>query len=87
MDNKKNFDIEFRIGTKAVGIEEESGWRNFSLIGVCYEDEIIVSWDYMYPFYKDDNLDDMKGWLSEIEVAMKKPIIDLDNFPNIYENI
>jgi hypothetical protein len=87
MDNKKKFDVEFRIGTRLEGNEEESCWRGFSLVGIYYEDEAIDSYTFMYPFYKEENIEDMQNWFAEIAVAMQKPIIDLDNFPNIYENI
>lgn len=78
-------DVEFKIGTKVEGIEGESRWRNFSLIVVYCEDKTITSWVYLYPFHKEESVEDMQLWFSEIEVAMKKPIIDLDNFPNTYE--
>jgi hypothetical protein len=87
MDNKKEFDVEFRIGTKVEGTKGESRWRSFSLVGVYYKDETVISYTFMYPFYKEENVEDMKAWFNEIEVAMTKPIIDLDNIPNIYEQI
>lgn len=87
MDNKKKFDVEFRIGTKVEGIEGESRWRGFSLVAVYCKDETIDSYTFIHPFYKEENIEDMRNWFAEIATAMKKPIIDLDNFPNIYEPI
>jgi hypothetical protein len=80
-------EIEFRIGTKVEGIEGESRWRNFSLVGIFYKDETIDSYTFIHPFHKEENIEDMQNWFAEIATAMQKPIIDLDNFPNIYEQI
>ena len=87
MDNQKKFDVEFRVGTKVEGIEGESRWRNFSIVVIYIENDILTSWAYIYPFHKEENVSDMEAWLDEIKEIVQKPIIDLDNFPHIYENI
>jgi hypothetical protein len=73
----------YRIGTKKDG----ANTRVYSIFE-CYYDEngvpdsniddnsnILGCWEY---------LEDLKGTYDLIKLAFEKPIIDLDNFPNIF---
>lgn len=76
--------FNFRLCTKT-HISVSGVYRTFGIYEVYYEDEVPVS-------YTEGDL--MKYWekilylketYNKIGLAFNKPILDLDNFPNIYK--
>jgi len=80
----------YRIGTKIFDYQKEvgphfSGFDNqrlFSIISVYYLDGIPVSYGETNPIDNNESLKELKNSYKYVGEAFKKPIIDLDNFPN-----
>ena len=72
----------YRLGTR-IRITSIREYREFLIFTCYYTNGIAGSYGISDIGYFND-LDDARGSLRNIEKALYKPIIDLDNFPNIY---
>jgi hypothetical protein len=80
----------YRIGTRIFDYEKEVGdhfasfknQRLFSIVSVYYEDDKVVSYGETNQLSDNESLKDLKNTFKYIKAAFKKPILDLDNFPN-----
>ena len=79
---------EYRVCTKVYkGIlmdNEIVEWRDFSIFEVDLKNGLIVSYSDMNVLEKHKNIKELKNEYKLIKNAFKKPVIDLDNFPNVY---
>lgn len=88
--------FNFRIGTELytykIG-DEIRTQRIFSIVEIHYKNGIPVTYgakredlnDYVNKLSFADSVDELKGTFKLIKKAFKKPVIDLDNFPNKYK--
>ena len=60
--------------------------RLFSIIEVYYKDGEINGYaDNIKPLANWEELNDVKGTVNLLKLALDKPILDLDNWPNEYK--
>ena len=79
--------FKYRVGTKIVSQE-----RVFFIFECYYEDDMPSSYfqcidddEFPNPLSRWDNYEDLKETYVLMSAAFDKPVIDLDNFPNIYQ--
>jgi len=88
MDNQKEIinvptSWNFRVVTSVV-----KGCRFFDIAEVYYEEGVATNYaavGYGYSLASWDTLEDLKESYEKMGSAFTKPIIDLDNFPEIYQ--
>lgn len=75
----------YRVLARKVGNEVEFGFHE-----VHYENDIPIACteNHVYPSAYDENIEDpidsIKWQLNAMKLALDKPVIDYDNFPNEY---
>lgn len=74
----------YRVGTRIT--KTPVGEYREYLIFTCYYKNGIPDAFGISEIGHYDDIDDMEKSFEKIQKAFKKPIIDLDNFPNIYKN-
>lgn len=86
MKQKKKMTWNYRVGTKLIQNVFSKFDRVFSIVSVYYDSKLKPkSYGDHYVLANDESPKDLKTTHKLILGALKKPIIDLDNFPKIYK--
>lgn len=82
----------YRIGTKVFhydkikGFEDHEPTRLFEMIEIYYKDGKPNGYaENINPVSNWETLEDLRGTLDLLKLASEKPIIDIDNFPDEWE--
>lgn len=72
----------YRVGTK-ITKTPIGEYREYLIFTGYYKNEVLDSYGISETHHYDD-VEDMQKSFKKIQKAFKKPVIDLDNFPNIF---
>lgn len=78
----KKSHFNYRVGTK-ITKTPIGEYREYLIFTGYYKNEALDSYGISEIYHYDD-IEDMRKSFKKIQKAFKKPVIDLDNFPNIF---